>query len=83
VANEQKGISAKIIATKELVLQELVLPWIERPREPSREAWNILSSDQIGQFRKPLRPSQFVEDAAQGDEEVDIGRCGQWRLLQA
>jgi hypothetical protein len=59
VADEQKGISAKIIAPKELILQELILLCIERPREPSREAWNILSPDQISKFRKPLRPSQF------------------------
>lgn len=83
MADEQKGISAKIIAPKELILQELILLYIERPRKPSREAWNILSPDQISKFGKPLRPSQFVEDAAQGDEEVDIGRGGQWRHLRA
>jgi hypothetical protein len=47
VADEQKGISAKIIAPKELILQELILLCIEWPREPSREAWNILSPDTV------------------------------------
>jgi hypothetical protein len=41
VADEQKGISAEIIAAKKLILQELILLWIERPRESSRETWNI------------------------------------------
>jgi hypothetical protein len=47
-----------------LVLQELILLCIERAWESSREAWDILSSDQISKFRKLLCPSQFVEDTA-------------------
>jgi hypothetical protein len=83
VADEQKGISAEIIAANKLILQELILLWIERPRESSRETWNIRPPDQIGQYRKPLGPSQFVEDAAQSDEEVDVRGCRKWRRLRA
>ncbi len=40
-----------------------------------REARNILAADQMSEFRKLFGPSQFVADAAQSDEQVDIG-CG-------
>jgi hypothetical protein len=61
VANQQEGISAKIIAPKELILQQLILLCIERPWEPSRGARDILRPNQISKFRKPLGPGQFMD----------------------
>ena len=78
VANQQKGIAAQIIAAEELLLQELILLCGERAWKSLREARNVLAADQMGEFRKLFRPSQFVEDAAQSDEPVDIG-CGRQR----
>ena len=35
----------------------------------------------LREFRKRLRPSQLIEDAAQMNEKVDAGCCHQWRCL--
>ena len=44
----------------------------ERAWEPLRGVRNVLATDQVGEERKLLGPSQFGEDGAQGDEQVDI-----------
>ena len=64
VANQQKGVGAQIIASKELLLQYLVLLCGERPRESVGQTRNILGADQVGEFRMLLHPSQLREDAA-------------------
>src|SRR6266568_7842481 len=77
VANQQKGVAAQIVTADQLFLQELILLCSKRPRKPSREARNVLAADQMCELRKRFRPGQFIEDAAQGDEQVDIGCCRQ------
>ena len=47
-----------------------------------REARNILAADQISELKKLVRPSEFVEDAAQGDQQVDVGCRRQRRHLR-
>ena len=73
VANQQKGVAAQIVAAEQLLLQELILLCSKRPGKPLREARNVLAADQMSEFRKLFRPGQFIEDAAQMDEQVDIG----------
>lgn len=77
VANQQKGVAAQIVTADQLFLQELILLCSKRPRKPSREARNVLAADQMRELRKRFGPGQFIEDAAQGDEQVDIGCCHQ------
>jgi len=72
VADEQKGITPQIVAAAELLLQELILLGGERTWEPLRGVGNVLATDQVCEERKFLGPSQFGEDGAQGNEEVDI-----------
>jgi len=81
VTNQQKSITAQIVAAEEFLLEELILLFREWAWQLSRATWNILSADQMREFRKLLRPSQLIEDAAQMDEKVDTGCCHQWRRL--
>ena len=83
VANQQKSIATQVIAAEELLLQELVLLWHKWARKSLREAWKVLAADQMGKFRKLLGPGQLIEDAAQSDKPVDIGRSREWRHLRA
>ena len=64
VTNQQKSIGAQIVASKELLLQELVLLWGERTREPMWQTRNILGMDQMGEFGILFHPGQFGKDAA-------------------
>jgi hypothetical protein len=77
VTNQQKRVTAEIIAAEELLLEELILLCGERAWQSFGEARNVLAADQMREFRKRLCPSQFLEDAAQMDEEVDTsgGAC--------
>src|SRR5712691_10188492 len=74
VANQQKDVAAQIIAQTEFLLQEFILFCREWAWKSLREARNILAADQMSEFRKFFGPDQFVADAAQSAEQVDIGR---------
>jgi hypothetical protein len=74
VANQQKGVATQIIAQAEFLLQEFTLFCREWAWKSLREARNILAADQMSEFRKVVGPNQFVADAAQSAEQVDIGR---------
>src|SRR6266566_5595298 len=82
VANQQKGIVAQIIAAEELLLQEFIVLWREWAWKSLWEARSVLTADQMGKFRKLLGPGQLIEDAAQSDKPVDIGRSHEWRHLR-
>jgi hypothetical protein len=71
VANQQKGVVAQIIAAEELLLQEFILLWRERAWKSLWEARSVLTTDQMGKFRKLLGQGQLIEDAAQSDKPVD------------
>jgi hypothetical protein len=83
VANQQKSVAAQIVAPEELLLQELILLCSERTRESLRETRNVLAADQMSEVGKLFRPSQFIEDAAQMEEQVDTGCRRQRRRLRA
>ena len=74
----RKTLPPRSLRLEELLLQELILLCGERAWKSLREARNVLAADQMGEFRKLFGPSQFVEDGAQSDEQVDIG-CGRER----
>ena len=78
VANQQKRVTTQIVAAKEVLLQELILLGGEGTGKSLRQTRNVRATDQMSEIRKVCRPSQFVEDAAQRDELVDIG-CGRQR----
>ena len=82
VANQQKGVAAQIVAANQLLLQELILLCGERTWEPLGEAWNIRGADQMSEFRKLFHPSEFLENEAEMDEQVDTGSRRQWRCLR-
>src|SRR6202023_149270 len=82
VANQQKGISTQVVAAEEFLLQEFILLCRERTWKSLWEAWNVLAADQMGEFRKLFGPSQFVEDAAQSDKQVDTGCGREWWCLR-
>jgi hypothetical protein len=71
VTNQQKSVTAQVIAAEELLLKELILLQREWAWQPSGKTRNVLEADQMSEFRKLCRPSQFVEDAAQMEEQVD------------
>jgi len=83
VADQQKGVTPQIVALDELLLQELILLGGEGAWESLREVGDIFATDQVGELRKLLGPSQFGEDGAQGDEQVDIGGGHERRRLGA
>ena len=83
MADQQKGVTPQIIAVDELLLQELILLGGEGAWESLREVRDIFATDQVGELRKLLGPSQFGEDGAQGDEPVDIGGGHERRRLGA
>jgi len=81
MANQQKGISAEIVAAHELLLKELILLFGERPWQSLRGAWDVFAPDQMREFRLLCGPCQIAADGAQGNEPVDVGRGDQgWRL---
>jgi hypothetical protein len=47
-----------------------------------REAENILAAEQMSQFGQLLGPGEFVENAAQMDEQIDTGCRHQRRSLR-
>ena len=81
VTNQQKSVTAQIVAAEKFLLEELILLCGEWAWQPSRETRNVLAADQMREFRKLLCPSQLMEDAAQMDEEVDTGCRYQRRHL--
>src|SRR5271167_3979023 len=74
VANQQEHVATQIIAQAEFLLQEFILFCREWTWKSLREERNILAADQMSEFRKLFGPNQFVADAAQSAEQVDIGR---------
>ena len=82
MADQQKGITPQIVAVDELLLQELILLSAEWAWELLRGVGNVLATDQVGEERKLLGPSQFGEDGAQGKEQVDIVGRGERRRME-
>ena len=81
VANQQKGVAAQIVTAEEFLPQELILLCGERTREPLRQAWDILASDQMREIRELFVPSQFGKDAPQRNQQIDVRRCPErWSL---
>ncbi len=68
VTDQQKRVPAEIVAAEELLLQKLILLRSQRTRESFGETRKVLAADQVGEFRKRLCPSQFLEDGAQMNE---------------
>jgi hypothetical protein len=68
VANQQKGVATQIVATEEFLLQKFILFCREWAWKSLRETRNVFAAEQMSEFRKLFGPSQFVADAAQGDE---------------
>src|SRR6266478_7513807 len=71
VTNQQKGVAAQIVAAYQLLLQVLILLCGERTWEPLGEAWNIPGADKMSEFRKLFHPSEFLENEAEMDEQVN------------
>ena len=83
VANQRKDVAAEIIAAEELLLQQLILLSGERAWQPFGAPRDVLSADQMREFRKLLCPSQFMQDGAQMNQPVDTRCRGQRRGLGA
>jgi len=73
VTNQQKSVTAQIVAAEKFLLEEFILLCGERAWQPSGTMRNVLAADQMSKFRQLLGPSQFMEDVAQMDERVDTG----------
>src|SRR6266705_7189747 len=77
----RKGVAAQIVAAYQLLLQVLILLCGQRTWEPLGEAWNIPGADQMSEFRKLFHPSEFLENEAEMDEQVNTGsRRQRWCL---
>ena len=83
VTDQQKRVTAEIIPAEELLVEELILLSGEGAWQSFWEPRNVLAADQMGDLRKRLCPSQFLEDGAQMNEQVDAGCGGQRRRLRA
>src|SRR5258708_5287826 len=83
VTDQQNRVTAEIIPAKELLVEELILLSGEGAWQSFWEPRNVLSADQMGEFRKRLGPSQLLEDGSQMNEQVDAGCGGQRRRLRA
>src|ERR1035437_5007120 len=83
MANQQKGISAEIVAAHELLLKKLILLCGERPWKSLRGAWDVFAPDQMRELRLLCVPCQIAADGAQGNEPVNVGRGDQGRRLRA
>jgi len=57
------------------LLEELILLGRERAWKPLRWPRNVLAANQTSECSKLFGPSQFVEEGAQSDEPVDVGRA--------
>ena len=83
VTDQQKSIPAEIVAAEQLLIEELILLSGEGAWQSFGEPRNVLGADQMGEFRKRLCPSQFLEDRAQMNEQVVAGSGGQRGRLRA
>ena len=83
IAEEQEDISAEIVATHELLLEELILLGGKGSWQSVRRARNILAQQQVNQFRDVAGGSQLMEDGAQSEEPADAGCRGQRWILGA
>src|ERR1700688_3792524 len=83
VTDQQESIPAELITAEQLLIEELMLLSGEGSWQSFGEPRNVLGADQMGEFRKRLCPSQFLEDGAQMNEQVATGCGGQRRGLRA
>ena len=65
MTDQQKCVAAEIIPAEELLVEELILLSGEGAWQSFWEPRNVLAADQMGEFRKRLCPSHFLEDGAQ------------------
>lgn len=81
VAHQKKDICASVVATTELLLQELILLGSKRPWESLWSARNILAANEASEFEALMGASQFVEHTTEKDEAADTrgGRQG-WSM---
>jgi hypothetical protein len=79
VAKQQEDISAQVVASDQLLLEELILVCGERSGQTLGCARDIFTAQQMSEFNNPVGPRQFAEDGAQSDEAADAGRGGQRR----
>jgi hypothetical protein len=82
VAEQQKYVSAEIVAAQKLLLQGLILFCGERPWKSLRCARDVFATNEASKFKTLVRPCQFVEDASESDKPADTGHGRQWRLLR-
>ena len=83
MAQQQEDISAKIVATHQLLLQELILLCGERTGQTLWRTRNILAPNQVSEFGKLVCPGQLIADGAQSDQASDAGCRSQRRSLCA
>ena len=83
VTDQQKRVAAEIIPAEELLVEELILLSGEGAWQSFGEPRNVLTTDEMGEFRKRLGPSQLLEDGTQMNEQVDAGCGGQRGRLRA
>ena len=57
VTNQQKSVTAQIVAAEKFLLEELILLCRERTWQSSGKTRNVLAADQLREFRKWLCPS--------------------------
>jgi hypothetical protein len=83
VPEQQEGISGKIVAAHQLLLQEMILLCGERTWQALRCTRNIFAAYQVSKFSKLVCPGQLIQDGAQSDEASDAGCRSQRRSLCA
>lgn len=73
MAQQQEDISGQIVATHQLLLQEMILLCGERTGQTLRCTRNILASDEVSEVSKLVCPGQLVADGTQSDEASNAG----------
>jgi hypothetical protein len=80
-ANQQKGVTTRVVAAEEL-LQELVLLGGEQTGESFAAGAECPRGGSAERVQEAVPSSQFIEDAAQRDESVDVGCSRQRRHVR-
>ncbi len=81
VPEQEEDVSGKIVATHQLLLEEMILLCSEWTGQGMWRARNILAPYQVSEFSKLVGPGQFVQNGAQSDETSDAGCSSQRRSL--
>src|SRR5258708_16387850 len=82
VTEKQQDITNEVIASQQLLLDQLMLLRSQRARQMVLLARYIVTTEQMGKGWELLGPGEFFQHTAQVDHIVSARDRGQWRVVR-